>query len=174
MSRGGIALAVLAALTAAIFARLAWLHRTWLDTARGPSFDTRFGGYDLAAAQAYLTDLGAAGLGVYAGSAARLDTVFPLLLGLVLGAAVWRLTRRFNQWSRLVLLLVPAGYVVMDLAENALVQEMLAQGPAALDPHTVSLASRFTMTKFVLLAASAALIAVLALLRLGRNRRGAA
>lgn len=132
-----------------------WLHAAHLQSDGGlRSFDSRVGGYTLADARDYLAGLDPGGYALYQGLARWLDLLFPALLGLSMGVFYWRVTSYLNQWSRLVLLLFPSGYVLMDLCENALIQEMLAHTAAHLDPETVSLASHFTITKFVLLAVS--------------------
>ncbi len=95
-----------------------------------------------------------------------LDTAFPLVFGVFLCALSWRLSTRQHAWSRMVLLIPPVGFAVMDLCENVLIQELVA-APGPMDVSTAVLASEFTVTKFLLLFAS--LVALVATWARGRR-----
>lgn len=132
-------------------------------------FDLRFAGYQLADAQAYLAALPQEGRDWYLGPNRILDTVFPLLFAVLLGLILWRLTRGWYYWSRLLLLTVPSGYLVLDLAENAVVADILRHAPDQLDTALVSLASSYTVTKFIVLGITLLLIVGFAARRLLRR-----
>lgn len=120
--------------------------------------DLRVFGYTPDEARAYLEALDATGRAAYLIQMRALDTVFPPVLAGLLGLMLLSLTAGFYQWSRVVLLVPIGGYVVMDLCENALVAHLLNAGPAGFDVATARLASEFTVTKWMLLTASALLV----------------
>jgi hypothetical protein len=143
----------LAAATAAAYAALIWTGVTQLLPEAGGQapFDLRVMGYDVAEARAYLEALTDAGRRLWAGPVRWLDTVFPLLMGTLLAALIWRLGR---PW----LAPVPFVYTAADLWENARVREMIAAGPGGVTPAMVEGASAVTQGKFALLAMSVALL----------------
>ncbi|MGH1415339.1 MAG: hypothetical protein ACRBB0_17755 [Pelagimonas sp.] len=158
---------ILAALPVALMGVMLWLSATILTPHAGSlaAFDTRVLGYTLADAQAYLTALDDTGRAVYLVELRVLDTLFPitfaLLLGhLTLGAAHW-----MHPWSRMILVLPAAAYALMDLCENALVAGLIRAGADGVNADMVNLASEFTITKWVLVLISVALLGVLWLLR---------
>lgn len=114
-------------------------------------FDLRLAGYTFIEAQAYLALMNDDQAALYIGLLRRIDTVFPMLMGLWMGWCLWGLTRGIHPWSRIILMVVPASYTVMDLCENALVADMVRQGATGLEGELVSLASSYTVTKFVML-----------------------
>jgi hypothetical protein len=138
---------------AAVYAALLWVGVFRLLPEAGGlwPFDIRIMGYDATAARTYLAALTEEGKRLWSGSVARLDTVFPLLLGAFLGALLWRLGR---PW----LAPLPFLYSLADLWENARVREMIAVGPGGLTPDMVQGASAVTQGKFALLAMSVALV----------------
>ena len=146
-------LIALSLVTFTTYGALVWVGVTNLSLGDGSlkPFDLRFTGYTLAEAQAYLALMSADQAELYTGLLRRIDTVFPMLMGLWMGWCLWGLTRRIHPWSRVILLVVPASYTVMDLCENALVADMVRQGAAELEGELVSLASSYTITKFVML-----------------------
>lgn len=124
-------------------------------------FDWRVLGYTYAEAFDYLSALGPRGREAYLGTVRLFDTVFAAGLAGILGGLVWGALHRGTTIARLLLLLPVGGFLVMDLAENALVAEMLRQGAGGLDPATATRAAEFTVTKYVLLAVSVVEIAAL-------------
>ncbi|MEP2532014.1 hypothetical protein [Shimia sp.] len=134
-------------------------------------FDLRFFGYTYFEATAYLAALPEASARFYTGPMRVIDTVFPALLGLWLGWALWGATRKIHAWSRVILMIVPASFILMDLAENALVGEMVDLGPTRIDDKLVALASSYTISKYVVLVVAFALLAVMIGATVNRNRR---
>lgn len=131
----------------------------------GPIFDLRFAGYDHAAADALLQDLGPEGRGFYLSVQQRLDWVFPALLGLTLvlwvrGVAGAGLARGLG-----LIALVGAG---LDYAENLVVRRMLVTASA----DGAEIASRLTQLKFgadAVVIGAALILSLIALV--GRERR---
>ncbi|MDA7430023.1 hypothetical protein PGB28_16275 [Primorskyibacter aestuariivivens] len=160
-------IALLALGTAALFAAMgaiSWVH---LMPDGALILDARWTGYTASDVATYFMALGPLGISKYAGPLHVLDTVFPAMLAITLAACVLRASRPWRQWTRLLLLVAPAGYAVIDYGENALVAELLRNWQGPLDPATVMLASRFTVTKYVLLGAT---VAIWLGLMLGRRK----
>lgn len=158
---------VFAALSASLFGMMMWLSWTVLKPQTGglAPFDTRVLGYTLAEAQEYLTHLDDTGRAIYLVEMRLLDTAFPIVFACLMGWIAMQLASWVHPWSRLMLVLPAAGYAVMDLCENALVAKLLRAGADGINLEMVSLASQFTVTKWVLLLVSWALLAVLWALR---------
>lgn len=145
-----IALSLVTFVTYGVLAGVGVTNLTLSDEGLIP-FDLRFSGYTLTEAQTYLALMNADQAALYSGFLRRIDTVFPVLMGLWMGWCLWGLTRRIHPWSRIILLVVPACYTVMDLCENALVSDMVQQGAVGVQDELVILASSYTVTKFVML-----------------------
>lgn len=137
-------------------------------------FDMRVLGYSQADAKAYLSLLSPEQGQFYIGTLRRIDTAFPMLLGLWMGTCLWATTGNLHPWSRVILLVVPASYTVMDLCENALVADLVQGFQTWPNPELVALASSYTVTKFVTLAVALALVAAMAIRHLGSAGRGRA
>lgn len=167
-----LALPILAALAATLLAAMGWLTLTVLQPHAGglPPLDARILGYTPEQALGYLGTLDGTGRSVYLLEMRLLDTLFPPVLAMVAGLAVLALTRGMNLWSRVVLLVPVAGYMVMDLCENALIGELLRAGVDGFDAATAQLASEFTVTKWVLLGISLAMLGILVIRALRRGR----
>ena len=150
----------LAALTLSLYAVMAWeVFAILKPAAQGLTpFDMRPLGYTVADVQEYLSRLNDRGRAVYLVEMRLLDSVFPPALALLMGAVLWHLARPWHLWSRMLLLMPIAGYLVMDLCENALVAELLRAGAAAFDHKTAVLASEFTITKWALIVVSVILL----------------
>jgi hypothetical protein len=118
-------------------------------------FDLRPLGYDLAAARAFLTALPPQGAALYLGEVGRLDTVFPVFMGLTL---LWWM-RPLSAAFGIVCVLATGAYVSLDLLENRAVAGLVIAGPAALDPEAVHAASLLTRAKFMAFALAAVLAA---------------
>jgi hypothetical protein len=129
-----------------------------------PPFDLRPGGYDVAAAAAYLDRIGDAGRAWYAHRVIPADLAFAALFTAALGLGARLLSARW--------LVVPAALPgLIDLAENLALRALLTAPPGPPDPALVARASALTQAKWVALAVSAAVLAGLALRR-RRGRRG--
>ncbi|MDJ0822919.1 MAG: hypothetical protein QNJ09_14050 [Paracoccaceae bacterium] len=150
----------LAALTAALYAVMAWeVYYILKPAAEGLApFDMRPMGYTVADVYDYLSRISERGRAVYLVEMRLLGWVFPLLLALLMAAVLWHLARSWHVWSRMLLLMPIAGYMVMDLCENALVGELLRSGADEFDPRTAMLASEFTVTKSALIVVSVILL----------------
>lgn len=110
-----------------------------------PPFDLRVLGYDLAVARAYLAVLPPEGVALYLGPIARLDTAFPILLGLTLIWWMRPLTTPFGTVAACAAL----AYVALDLLENRAVGQMMLAGPMGVDAGMVRMASNLTIGKFM-------------------------
>lgn len=132
-------------------------------------FDLRPMGYSFLDATAYLSILPPEVAVLYTGLIRRLDTVFPLLFGLWMGMVYWRSSPWMHPWSRIILLIAPASYTIMDLVENALVSEMVTLGMSAISPEVVNLASSYTISKFVTVSVAFSVMLVMIFLNI-RNR----
>lgn len=154
-------LIVLTIITGATYAYLLWQGAglSTDDPAQNP-FDTRVLGYSLDEAQSYLANLRLDQVELYLGKVRLLDTAFPVLFFFWLLLMTWVLTEGIHPWSRMMLLMPAGGYLLMDLGENALVAEMLRSG-VAVAPEIVSMASAYTVSKFILFTISVAVIGVL-------------
>lgn len=124
-------------------------------------FDLRILGYTYADATTYIALLTPDQAALYVGPLRMLDTVFPILFGLWMGWVQWGITRNIHPWSRVIMLIAPAGFVMMDLAENALIAEMVQTTADTLSEELVLRASSYTISKYVTLAG--ALLALAAL-----------
>ena len=143
--------------TAAVYAWLVLGPGAELGRLAGglPPFDLRLGGYDLTAARAYLTALPPDGVALYLGAVARLDTVFPILMGLTF---LWWMrppTTPFGAVAACAALV----YVVLDLLENRAVADLLRAGPLAVTGPEVRAAATLTQAKFAAFALAAVLAA---------------
>ncbi|WP_372890806.1 hypothetical protein [Rhodosalinus sp.] len=147
------ALLGLAAATGAVYAALLWFGVVRLTQEAGglPPFDVRPLGYDHAAAEAYLAALSEAGQHLRLGPVGALDTAFPIMLGVLLAALLWRLGR---PW----LAPLPLLYSAADLWENARVRAMIEAGPERVTPAMAEGASAVTQGKYALLVMSLALL----------------
>ena len=110
-----------------------------------PLFDARVLGYGFDAAQTFLGALSPKGLALYLGPMRALDTVFPILLALVLSLGIWLyLARR----AAIIFGLVAFVAAWLDLQENSAVSDMLNIGADAITTDLVERASTLTMAKW--------------------------
>ncbi|NNE51128.1 MAG: hypothetical protein HKN30_01850 [Sulfitobacter sp.] len=147
-------LRISAGLSMALFLALAVLSKGWLEPGGALVFDSRLRGYDADAARAYLAALGPDAVALYLGLFRVLDTCFPILLTL----SILLLARRAGPVPGVFPMIAVLAYLFFDLRENALVSEMLRAG-AGVSDVLVQTASRATVLKWVLLGASALLLA---------------
>ena len=150
----------------------------WLDGGRlraeagGLSpLDMRATGYTPEQAAEFVAALSPTGRALYLTDIRWADTALPLLLGLWFTLMLLRLSRGLFSWSRMVLLLPAWGYAVMDLCENALLRDLVRAGAGGFDPAIATLASQFTVTKFVLLAGALAALLFAVKTGQGKDRR---
>lgn len=148
---------LLATLSVALFAVLAILSKGWLEPDGVLIFDSRVMGYDLAAAEAYLSALSPDARALYLGPFRQLDTVFPIVLGLTLVGALWLSSMDLSLLARIAILAVPVLYVWADLQENARVAGILSGGGG--DAALVAAASRLTQLKWLTLGFGMLLLA---------------
>lgn len=135
-------------------------------------FDLRILGYSPDDAEAYLALFGASEVALYTGFLRKVDTVFPLLFGLWMGWCLWGLTRQMHPWSRVILLVVPASYTLMDLCENALVADLVHGFQTPPDEALVALASSYTISKYVTLFVAFGLLLSMMLLKVRPEDKG--
>ena len=138
---------------------MAWSAPRIADAAGGlPIFDLRPGGYDIAAARAFLAELSAEGRDFYLQVQLQLDRFYPPFMALTLVWATLRLAPagRYRGLATLPAILAAA----FDYAENALVARMHA-GPGGLTAELVESASIATQVKS-LFTALALIIVILA------------
>lgn len=110
-------------------------------------------GYDMAAFEAYWTELASEGRSFYLSAFHRLDMAFPAVYGAMLlcgFAALLPHRLGVARWPIAAVLALPAP--VLDYTENAMLAGLMRA--QALDPATVERASLFTQAKYVLFAAS--------------------
>lgn len=132
-----------------------------------PPFDLRPTGYDALDVRTYLTALPPEGAALYLGPVARLDTAFPVLMGLT-----------FLWWMRPVITgpgmvagLAALAYLALDLAENAATGSLVRAGPFGFDARAVIAASILTQAKFLAFGLAAVLAARQSWLRVRQARR---
>lgn len=120
-------------------------------------FDSRLGGYTGTVAREYLIALAKlpGAVALYLGPFRWLDTAFPALMSFTLGGVIWLNTRGLHPVVRLLLLTLPATYLIMDYAENALVAQMLRAG-VQVSESTIDQASDFTVAKWISLGVAVA------------------
>jgi hypothetical protein len=162
--------ALLSVATGAVYVILVWLGTQHLVVGSEKlwPFDLRMLGYGFFDAKTYLMLLGQEAADFYMGPMRMLDTAFPVMLGFWMGMLWWGLTERIHPWSRVIMLIAPAAYTLMDLCENALVGEMVRLGPEGIDRDLVALASSYTVSKTVTLMVALLALAGVALQRFTR------
>lgn len=133
---------MVAAATLASYVLLAWVGLVQLNAQAGGliAFDARITGYNQADATAYLAELTDEGRAIILGPLRILDTIFPVLLGLLLALIIWVNGRPY-------LAILPFGYTAVDLWENATVGRMIAENA----PEMADRASNLTQGKYALL-----------------------
>jgi hypothetical protein len=111
-------------------------------------FDSRTGGYSYGEAVAFLSALTAEGRAAYLGPQRVADTIFPIGFVGVLALGTVLALRRWSVILAAVAALVPLGYFVFDMLENAAVAGLLRGGVEGLTPEAVARASALTLWKF--------------------------
>ncbi len=159
MSRAGHILGLIAVVAAILFAVLAVISLGWLSPQGQSNFDARFLGYDVADAQAYLSVLPKEDKVLYLGLFRWIDTVFPLLAAVAIGGATWLNSSSRTMLWRMASLGIVAAYLILDLAENAFVAQML-RSDVPVTAGLVEKTSVITQLKWVFLAVSIAYLIV--------------
>ncbi|GAA6163382.1 hypothetical protein NBRC116590_10860 [Pelagimonas sp. KU-00592-HH] len=159
--------ALLSVATGAVYVISIWLGAQHLVVGSEKlwPFDQRPLGYGFFDAKTYLMLLKEEGSAFYLGPMRLLDTAFPILLGFWMGMLWWGLTTRIHPWSRVIMLIAPAAFTMMDLCENALIAEMVRLGPEGIDRDLVVLASSYTVSKYVTLLVAILVLGGMALQR---------
>lgn len=123
-------------------------------------FDTRTGGYNYSDAVAFLSALTAEGRAAYLGPQRVADTIFPIgLVGVLVLGTVLAL-RRWSVTLAAAAALVPLGYFVFDMLENAAVAGLLRGGVETVTVEAVARASALTQWKFRFVDASLVILAL--------------
>ena len=152
----------------ACFCLLSYFNLRFLSPEGLAMLDTRILGYDLNAVRAYVGALGPVERAIYTGPFRVIDTLFPICLAAFLAMLLHTRSRHWSIVTQLLLLVFPGGYLVMDLAENALVAVIVTSDLSALRAEPVNRASGFTIAKFTLLAGTG--VAILWAQMSGRSR----
>ncbi len=144
---GRLSFLALAAVVLALWALMVTVTGPAITKAAGglPPFDLRITGYDLAEAQAFLTRISAPGRDLYLEAQMRLDTLFPVLLGLFL---TWSFVVLYPRLPAIALAVAAMAGAGMDLLENARIATLL-QAPEV-TVAMVAAASQATVTKWAL------------------------
>jgi len=138
-------------------------------------FDLRPGGYGHDEARAFLAALDPMASRFYLTVQHRLDLIYPPLLALVLGIALWALLGRAPRWLKLLAMAAPALGMFFDWLENQRVAGMLRAGAEGVTRDMVAEASTASVLKAAFSAIAMTLTLVLLLVRgwhwLRRRRR---
>lgn len=124
-------------------------------------FDTRTQGYDLATARMILDSLTDRARDVYLGAQRVADTAFPVGLLGTLAFGMIIAARRWSMALGVALALLPFGYFVFDMLENAGVATMIRMGSGEISEPQVQRVSGFTVWKFRLVNASIVVFLIL-------------
>lgn len=164
---GRLTYLALAAVVLALWALMVTVTGPAITKAAGglAPFDLRITGYDLAQAQAFLSRISGPGRDLYLEAQLRLDTFFPVVLGLFL---TWSFVALYPRLPATLLAVVAMAGGGADLVENARVAVMLRAPEVTAE--MVAAASQATVAKWALdgvaLTAFALGIAISALRRL--------
>lgn len=114
--------------------------------------DLRFGGYTPVDVHTYLQALSEDGRALYSSLFRTVDTVFPVVLTITLMSLIWVVAPSWSPPSKMLLVCPAFGLLVFGLYENILLDEIVAAGPSNLNPKTIFLVSKYTVTKYVIFA----------------------
>ena len=137
---------VLLATTTSIYLTMVLWSLPLLSTAADglAMFDMRPRGYTPDQARDIIRALGPDGRAFYLGVQHRLDTVYPLLMAIVLSFSYYWAFPRFLALGLSLLAVISAGF---DYLENAAVKVMLVAGPDGIGDAMALTASRWTVLK---------------------------
>ncbi|NTT86257.1 hypothetical protein [Tabrizicola fusiformis] len=164
---GRLTYLALAAVVLALWALMVTVTGPAIRKAAGglAPFDLRITGYDLAEVQTFLGRISAPGRDLYLEAQMRLDTLFPVLLGLFL---TWSFVVLYPRLPAIGLAIIAMAGAGADLLENARVAAMLRAPEVTAE--MAAAASQATVAKWALdglaLTAFALAVAVSALRRL--------
>lgn len=153
-------LIVCGVLASAVLGAIGWLRLTSMQKALGgPALPDQLPtGYDLAYVERVQADMTGELYESYAAVHYVWDILFPLAVAATLMLLIIQIT---GGGAKLLFLLVPLIYAVVDIAENFLIEAMFAMD--SISEGFVALTSTFTVLKFILFAACL-LVALLTLL----------
>jgi len=173
MSVGKKAYWVLVAATVTVYGfMIFWAGPNIADMSGGGTpFDLHMFGYSHAEAQEFLAALTPGGAAFYLGPAMWLDTFFPAMFAVVLGAGCWILLDHRPLVMRIGAALLAGCYALFDYLENAAVVRMLNSVPEDLSVALVDTASRWTELKFFFVDAAITVLVVLVIARLLERRK---
>lgn len=157
MNLTGRTLWAIAAVAAVMFVVLAVMSLGWLSPEGLSNFDARVLGYSTDEARAYLSVLPESSRAMYLGWFRALDTVFPLLAAIAMCGILWLNTAEWHLFRRVTSLGMIVAYLMMDLAENNFVGQLL-ESDKPVDPALVDRASDMTQLKWLFLALSLVLL----------------
>lgn len=123
-------------------------------------FDLRYFGYSYDEAMAYLSVLRFDTAELLLGPVRWLDTSFPALFTATLIGWGWGSSRWASRHIRILTVILPLGYLVLDYLENHLVAKIITGIMPT--PEQVSLASSVTVGKFICVAACVVMLSALA------------
>lgn len=131
----------------------------------GPMLDMLMTGYGAETVRGLLAGMSPDLPGYYHSFARPVDTVFPIVLTVMMAFGLWRAAPG-ARW----LVALPLIYGAADLTENALISRLFDAGLAGFDPGLAGLASTASLVKWIFVAAS--LVALVATgIMAGRRRR---
>lgn len=144
---GRLTYLALAAVALALWALLVTVTGPAITKAAGglAPFDLRITGYDLTQAQAFLSRISGPGRDLYLEAQLRLDTFFPVVLGLFL---TWSFVVLYPRLPATVLAVIAMAGAAADLVENARIATMLRADEVT--AAMVAAASQATVTKWAL------------------------
>lgn len=144
---GRLTYLALAAVVLALWALLVTVTGPAITKAAGglAPFDLRITGYDLAQAQAFLSRISGPGRDLYLEAQLRLDTFFPVVLGLFL---TWSFVVLYPRLLATLLAVIAMAGAGADLVENARIATMLRADEVT--APMVAAASQATVTKWAL------------------------
>ena len=110
-------------------------------------FDMRPAGYSFIEAEAFLTALSPEGAAFYSDVQLRLDIVYPPLLAITVGWAIWWLLPTSWGWFRMLAILPAVGAMAFDWMENGAIDGLLHAGAAGVTEQMVRNASLYSQAK---------------------------
>ena len=144
---GRLSYLALAAVVLALWALMVTVTGPAITKAAGglAPFDLRITGYDLAQAQTFLARISAPGQDLYLEAQMRLDTLFPVLLGLFL---TWSFVVLYPRLTAALLAGIAMAGAGADLLENARIATLLRADTVT--GAMVAAASQATVAKWML------------------------
>ncbi|MDG2340199.1 MAG: hypothetical protein P8L32_03260 [Paracoccaceae bacterium] len=132
-------------------------------------FDLRYFGYSYDDAMAYLSVLRFDTAELLLGPMRWLDTSFPALFTATLIGWGWSSSGWASRHIRVLTVVLPLGYLVLDYLENHLVAKIITGIMPT--PEQVSMASSVTVGKFLFVAACVVMLSALAYRNTGQEKQ---